>query len=146
CEKELEKYPVHAHKNKGDHILAGSKKQSHHVVQNAQFMKNGKAVATICENYKYGDAPCIPLKGPSTDRTTPHGRATKMQEADALASKASGVPITYGDAKKNSRKQLLHAGLTPEEVECVMMVVDAMIRAMCEDITDSTILRTPGGD
>ena len=142
CAAALKKYPVHEYKKRKDHC-SSAKNQSHHVQQNAQFMVGNKAIDTICPGYTRGGAPCIPLKGKSTDLNKQHGIVTDMQRVDAASSRASGKPVTYGQASANARKQLQAAGLTPKEIKCVMAKVDAMLKKMCPGLKAGTVLRTP---
>jgi hypothetical protein len=142
CAAAFKKYPVHEYKHRAQHCSSATH-QSHHVQQNAQFMVGNKAIATICPGYTRGGAPCIPLKGKSTDLTKPHGIVTDMQRIDAANSRASGTPVTYGQASANARKQLKAAGLTPKEIKCVMAKVDAMLKKMCPGLKSGTVLRTP---
>ena len=142
CAAAFKKYPVHEYKDRKKHCTAGEQ-QSHHVQQNAQFMVGNKAIDTICPGYTKGGAPCIPLKGTSADPLKQHGIVTKMQRVDAANSRATGKPVTYGQASAHARKQLKAAGLTPKEIKCVMTKVDTMLKKMCPGLTNGTVLRTP---
>lgn len=142
CKKELKKYPVHPYWKRAQYCESGTH-QSHHVQQNAHFMVGGKPVETVCPGYSRYRAPCIPLKGKSTDGSTQHGIVTDMQRDAAASARETETPVTYAEARADAKKQLKAAGLKRKEIECVMREVDRMIRQLCPDITNATILRTP---
>ncbi|NIA00555.1 hypothetical protein [Massilia sp. CCM 8734] len=140
CAEQRKNYPVHPYKYAS---TVASPLDSHHVIQNAHFWQDEAPVETICKGYKQGNALCIPLQGPSGDRNTPHGIVTKMQNADGTAARASGKPMTFGDAIANSKAQLRAAGISEKDVACIMVEVVGYFKATCEGISDDTIIRTP---
>lgn len=142
CKAALKKYPVHAYEDKELHCNSKIN-QSHHVMQNAHFMVNDQSIDTICPTYTRDDAPCIPLGGKSTDYTKPHGMATKAQNADSKIARASGIKPTFSEAKANAKRHLKVAGLSPKEINCIMIEVDKKMKKLCPGITESTKLRIP---
>ncbi|MCY0916306.1 hypothetical protein [Massilia antarctica] len=143
CADQRKNYPVHPYKYAS---TVASPLDSHHVVQNAHFWEKGGPVEKICKGYKHGDALCIPLQGPSTKASTAHGIVTAMQNSDGRAARASGKPMTFGDAIANSEAQLKAAGIPEKDVACIMVEVVGYFKATCEGISDDTILRTPRKD
>jgi hypothetical protein len=142
CEKALKKYPVHKYDDKAQHCTPGVH-QSHHVIQNAQFMVGGKPIKDICPGYSSKNAPCIPLKGNMIDPESPHGIVTDMQKKDAAKARLAQKAPTYRQAKDNAKKQLKAARIPANAIKCIMNKVEEMIKEMCPGLTDSTPLRIP---
>ncbi len=148
CDEELKKYPVHAYGARDETKNRLENKQSHHVMQHALFMDQKNTMPSslappTCDSYTENAAPCIALSGGTKQAGTPHARVTAMQREQATTARATGVPYTYGDARKNAETQLKAAKLTEKEIRCVMAVVDAWMLKLCPLINEHTIVRTP---
>lgn len=149
CKKELEKYPVHAHKDKGKPPNNPVDHQSHHVMQNALFVddKNNLPASLappICDSYTKDNAPCIPLLGGTKQPGTPHAIVSALQATQSASIRRRDTPYTYGDARKDAAIQLKAGKLSEKEIVCVMAAIDAKIKLLCPNITDSTVMRVPG--
>lgn len=160
CDEALKKTPVKSHteqqkecKKKGDET--NTEYQSHHVIQNSHFCYPRETpLAEICPGYSVNSAPCIALED-GTDTTTPHGRVSQMQKADAKTYrkkyKENGTSPTYANARADAKRQLTAKnpgpGLSEHEAECVLKEVDTQFREMCKSgMSDPSTfkLRPPG--
>lgn len=160
CSEAQAKYPVMSHTEqqkacKKKEEATGTKFQSHHVIQNAHFSyPRLTALPEICPGYSIDEAPCIALEDGS-DPTTPHGRVSQMQKADATAYREryqeKGTSPTYTEARADAKKQLMAKdpgpGLSEHDAECVMKEVDKQFEDMCKKgmaDKDNFKLRPPG--
>ncbi len=147
CEQVLVRYPVESYKDqkkKKGGVYKG--KQSHHVIQNSHFQKpRGTTIKEICPGYTEDEAPCIPLLN-GTNPKTEHGRASKMQKADAKRYRNRGTNPTYEEARGDAKKQLAakpKPGLSDDEAECILVKVDKYFEKACGG-TAGKQLRPPG--
>jgi RHS repeat-associated protein len=100
---------------------------SHHIIQNA-------AVRDL-PGYDRDDAPAIALRGPSTDPSTEHYRATQAQRQPGGG--------TYGAERQIAYNSLIAAGKTPAEASAAVARADAYFKDQL-GVTDSTPTRIPG--
>jgi Domain of unknown function (DUF4150) len=162
CDEALQNTPVLSHseqkkacKAKAESSSTGTEYQSHHVIQNSHFCYPREVpLAEICAGYSEDAAPCIALED-GTDPSTPHGRVSQMQKADATRYreqfKNSGTSPTYADARSDAKRQLTAKnpgpGLSDHDAECVLKEVDKQFEKMCKDGMADTAefpLRPPG--
>jgi hypothetical protein len=87
CEKLLNDFKITLHKHSDKSENCGwtkeNQNESEHMFQNALAQnKRGGSPRTIegMGDYSAGGAPCLCMKGPAGDSTTPHGKKTRDQE------------------------------------------------------------------
>lgn len=107
-------------------LRAAKAKDGHHIIQDAAAQK--------IPGYDKYDAPVVQLKGPPTDRTSPHYLAT-------LAQKASGGG-NYAAERAIAEKSLRAAGLSEADIKRALALADDYFRGL--GVTDQTPLRIPG--
>lgn len=130
--------------------------QSHHPAMNACFQTPRGTSIPSCAKYSLSKAPgiCLETENPAKGKETPHKRINKRQNdwaaewKEGMAKPASDPSHRSGtpkrsDVRAESKSQLKsQGGLTEDEAECVMKVVDNYLDKV--EITEATALRIPG--
>jgi hypothetical protein len=112
--------------------------QSHHPAQNACFESSRGVPAPTTPKYNTLDAPAVCLDNSYSGSI--HYDVTQAQNNWA---KGLTKPPTYSDLRKKSKQTLkTKAGMSEQEAECTMKVVDAYMKTI--GVGSATTLRAPG--
>jgi len=103
--------------------------ESDHMLQNACFEnKRRTGGITACPDYSVGDAPCICLKGKSTEEGSQHYIKTQAQNKMTAEWKENGQKtVPYSEVRDKNLEAVKDSRSKPpndEAMECVKLVVD----------------------
>lgn len=119
--------------------------ESDHILQNACFENSrGGGGITSCPKYKVNDAPCICLKGASTDAGTQHYKKTQAQVSMQRKWKGS-KSVSYQAVRDANLKAVADSRSTqPSDAakSCLKMVVDHYFKKYLE-LADGDPVRVP---
>lgn len=148
CEEIFKKEHINVHRH-------GEKKcpdgyESDHILQNACF-ENSRGIGgiTTCPKYNVNDAPCICLKGKSTENGSQHFKKTQAQVNMQKKWKGKTKPykktVNYKDVRDQNLKAVSDSRSTPPSKaaqKCLKMVVDHYFKDYL-GLKDETPVRRP---
>lgn len=127
CKSIFAKENINVHQHKDAECPDGY--ESDHILQNACFenVRRGGGI-TSCPNYRVRSAPCICLKGKSTEQGTQHFKKTRAQRNMSKGWRDEGKKsVSYKEVRDKNLKAVSDARSKPPSksaMKCLKMVVD----------------------
>ncbi len=146
CKQTFKKERIDVHPHSRKDCSEGY--ESDHILQNACFQNkrgSGRHSITACPDYKTGQAPCICLKGGSTELDSQHYKKTRDQ-IDMQSEWSGKKTVTYKEVRDRNLDAVFAARSKPPSKTaqaCIKKIVDFYFKKQL-GLKDSTPVRVPG--